>query len=452
MVATNTHLSPLQHHPRGSSALTSSIRNYSRIQSEVQREGSEVHKENLLALSLSRKSRHSSIAVEYPEAVTLSSVQIGPLHASTNIGLQSVVPKEFFALSQTQEHMTSQLDVNPPGEKNILSPSDASELRSSRPLTPTSSAILSTALGEEAKNPAEPFTGMVSRSYTSISSGLATPLNQKLQFGVPQSRVKDRITKDEKCQSNGANLETSSQMEVCNAKRRKYTKAEEDGISVRSLGMITSEQSIHTVSVVDGSRSSFAPLCGTSVTTEMSEAHPATALKLFTSAAHAQMPKALSTFTEGVPSLLLSRDHPQQQNRMQKCDDFSADADWGKFLALSATPVANENVLADVSELPFQQRFKQLQAFLKHCDEADQNECIQALWSLTAAARSGYAVELETRAILLSLEEGKEMKRMGMLKILGKMSEQSLDDAGATPQGPRLPAPGAVVKLKTAPQ
>ncbi|MCO5597608.1 hypothetical protein L7F22_051688 [Adiantum nelumboides] len=126
----------------------------------------------------------------------------------------------------------------------------------------------------------------------------------------------------------------------------------------------------------------------------------------------------------------------------------SVDADWGKFLALSAVPLGNTD---KAIMLPFQQRFKNLQVFLKQCDEADPNERLQGLRSLSTASRSGYAVELETRAIRLSLEEGKELKRMRLLNVLGRAPESNLEELGATPQGPRLPVLGAASTLSLAP-
>lgn len=176
-------------------------------------------------------------------------------------------------------------------------------------------------------------------------------------------------------------------------------------------------------------------------------------LKHFTTLAHAQMPKALSTFSAGEPSLPLSLEFPQkvldvEAGKAPLAVGSSTDADWGRFLALSATPVRDSTEICTDSMLPFQRRFMHLQAFLKQCDEPDQKDCLQALRSLSAAARSGHAVELETRAIRLSLEEGKEMKRMRMLNVLGRMHDSNLDDAGATPHGPRLPAPGAASSLK----
>lgn len=151
-------------------------------------------------------------------------------------------------------------------------------------------------------------------------------------------------------------------------------------------------------------------------------------LTLLRTSVYAQIPKVLSTVSTGEPSLSFSLEQSQQLM------DFEGettpvkrgspnDGDWGKFLALSATPVGQTAEIDANNMLPFQRRFKQLQEFLKQCDESDQKYCLQALRSLSAAARTDHAVELETRAVRLSLEEGKELKRMKLLNVLGKFSE-----------------------------
>ena len=49
---------------------------------------------------------------------------------------------------------------------------------------------------------------------------------------------------------------------------------------------------------------------------------------------------------------------------------------------------------------------------------------------------------METRDIVLSLEEVKELHRMNMLNVIGKNIPKGSNDVGATPQGHRLLAPG----------
>ncbi|KAL7189810.1 hypothetical protein ACSBR1_039449 [Camellia fascicularis] len=66
------------------------------------------------------------------------------------------------------------------------------------------------------------------------------------------------------------------------------------------------------------------------------------------------------------------------------------------------------------------ERFIHLQKVLKQCDESKQRDYIQMLLNLSPAELSRHAVELEKKAIQLTVEEGKQMQRMKALNILGK--------------------------------
>lgn len=68
------------------------------------------------------------------------------------------------------------------------------------------------------------------------------------------------------------------------------------------------------------------------------------------------------------------------------------------------------------------ERFIRLQNFIKQCDGFNHRENIQLLLHLSPLELSRHAVELEKRAIQLTIEEGKEMQRMQALNILGKPS------------------------------
>uniref|UniRef100_A0A1D1YW29 ABC transporter-like protein ECU11_1340 n=1 Tax=Anthurium amnicola TaxID=1678845 RepID=A0A1D1YW29_9ARAE len=70
----------------------------------------------------------------------------------------------------------------------------------------------------------------------------------------------------------------------------------------------------------------------------------------------------------------------------------------------------------------WKERFLRLQMFLTSCNQSNQEEYIEMLRSLSAVGRSKHAVELEKRAIRLLLEEGKELRRMKLLNVLGKAS------------------------------
>eukprot|EP00249_Psilotum_nudum_P022106 c28375_g1_i1 orf=630-2486(+) len=168
-------------------------------------------------------------------------------------------------------------------------------------------------------------------------------------------------------------------------------------------------------------------------------------LKLFAIPALSQMPKSISSFSSGEPSLPFFLEHSQKLpsvtgQKNTSLVDTSNDADWGKFLALSATPAGNLQEIESMNLLPYQLRFKQLQAFLKQCDDSNQKDYLQVLQSLSSVARSGYAVELEARAIKLSLEEGREINRMKALNVLGKNADRY---PNTTPHGP-----GVAVVLK----
>ncbi|XP_042753639.1 uncharacterized protein LOC111878454 isoform X2 [Lactuca sativa] len=66
------------------------------------------------------------------------------------------------------------------------------------------------------------------------------------------------------------------------------------------------------------------------------------------------------------------------------------------------------------------ERFIRLQNFIKQCDGSNHRENIQLLLRLSPLELSRHAVELEKRAIQLTIEEGQEMQRMQALNILGK--------------------------------
>lgn len=171
-------------------------------------------------------------------------------------------------------------------------------------------------------------------------------------------------------------------------------------------------------------------------------------LKPLTSSAYAPMPAAVSTFSSGGPTLPQNamQQGSHRDSSVAKTESSqkapSLDLEWGKFLALSPTP--GPSLLVDEGKtetiLPYQKRAIQLQVFLKQCGEPDQ-EYLRTLRSFSAAARSKHAFELESRAIMLSLEEAKEIKRMKVLDVFAKnLQSGAADDAGTTTQGAQLPA------------
>ena len=68
------------------------------------------------------------------------------------------------------------------------------------------------------------------------------------------------------------------------------------------------------------------------------------------------------------------------------------------------------------------ERYDRLQTYLENCDRSPQEGYMRMLRSLSAAGRSMHAIELEKRAIHLLVEEGKELQRMKVLNVLGKVS------------------------------
>ncbi|KAF8700636.1 hypothetical protein HU200_033981 [Digitaria exilis] len=81
-------------------------------------------------------------------------------------------------------------------------------------------------------------------------------------------------------------------------------------------------------------------------------------------------------------------------------------------------------------------RFLRLQAFLRDNEQSGQEEYICMLRSLSSLGRSKHAIELEKRAANLLIEEGKELQKMKVLNVLGKLSPTD---------APRFPAQPAAV-------
>ncbi|KAJ0763982.1 hypothetical protein HanPI659440_Chr08g0287051 [Helianthus annuus] len=75
--------------------------------------------------------------------------------------------------------------------------------------------------------------------------------------------------------------------------------------------------------------------------------------------------------------------------------------------------------LKESNDEQWAERFIRLQNFIKQCDGSDHREHTQLLVRLSPSELCKHAVELEKRAIQLTIEEGKEMERMQALNILG---------------------------------
>ncbi|CAL5072969.1 unnamed protein product [Urochloa decumbens] len=106
--------------------------------------------------------------------------------------------------------------------------------------------------------------------------------------------------------------------------------------------------------------------------------------------------------------------------------------------AISATALApNRAHPPKSSNQDRSERFLRLQAFLRNNEQSSQEEYIRMLQSLSPVGRSKHAIELEKRAANLLIEEGKELQKMKVLNVLGKLSPTD---------APRFPAQPATVK------
>lgn len=126
--------------------------------------------------------------------------------------------------------------------------------------------------------------------------------------------------------------------------------------------------------------------------------------------AFAPIPLAsLVTFAFGEPSVPLSMGKPSNE---------LLDVESNYLKVTSEVPHSVHSKETDDQQR--KERFLRLQNVLKQCDEFDQNDYIQMLRSFSPSELSRHAIELEKRAIQLTVEEGKEIQRMKELNILGK--------------------------------
>ncbi|KAE8724905.1 Ubiquitin family protein isoform 1 [Hibiscus syriacus] len=76
-----------------------------------------------------------------------------------------------------------------------------------------------------------------------------------------------------------------------------------------------------------------------------------------------------------------------------------------------------------IKKLHWEELYYQLQMRLKKLDQSNQEDYTEMLQCFSAVELSRYAVELEKRSIQLSLEEAKELQRVGILNVLGKTTK-----------------------------
>ncbi|XP_075082123.1 uncharacterized protein LOC107771183 isoform X2 [Nicotiana tabacum] len=117
------------------------------------------------------------------------------------------------------------------------------------------------------------------------------------------------------------------------------------------------------------------------------------------------------------PMMTYSRGGPSIPNSLGKAANsaHAAQIDSSKF---SPEPVHTLDIKVEDQQLT--EHFIRLQKFLKQCDESNRTDYIQMLLHLSPAELSRHAVDLEKRAIQLTIEEGKEMQRVKALNVLGK--------------------------------
>ncbi|CAH9116199.1 unnamed protein product [Cuscuta epithymum] len=94
----------------------------------------------------------------------------------------------------------------------------------------------------------------------------------------------------------------------------------------------------------------------------------------------------------------------------EKCNTFSSN--FGNAHSLDTTKRAKLK--------QWEERCCQLQNVLNSLDQSKQEDYIQMLRSLSSVELSKHAVELEKRSIQLAFEEGKEMRWVKVLDVMGK--------------------------------
>ncbi|MCO5551852.1 hypothetical protein L7F22_005357 [Adiantum nelumboides] len=161
----------------------------------------------------------------------------------------------------------------------------------------------------------------------------------------------------------------------------------------------------------------------------------ATELMLFAECASTQLLESSTNVSASVPTHSFTK----QFERLERGRTVP-EGDWGEFLAGSKIMPAAETPAKIM--LPFQQRFEQLQEFLRRCDGSDKFYCWRAFHMLSANERSDHVVELESRALRLSFEEGKEMKRAKLLNVLEEVPDGPFLTACQRPMGPWLSSKG----------
>ncbi|XWS40287.1 hypothetical protein CRYUN_Cryun18bG0127600 [Craigia yunnanensis] len=125
--------------------------------------------------------------------------------------------------------------------------------------------------------------------------------------------------------------------------------------------------------------------------------------------AFAPLPMASLTSSSTKPSVTL----PLGKSAMRL-----ASSESNQLSVVSASPLLDNP--KGIKKLHWEERYYHLQMLLKKLDQSDQEDYNQMFRSLSAVELSRHAIELEKRSIQLSLEEAKEVQRVGILNVLGK--------------------------------
>ncbi|PON78477.1 hypothetical protein TorRG33x02_237980 [Trema orientale] len=123
--------------------------------------------------------------------------------------------------------------------------------------------------------------------------------------------------------------------------------------------------------------------------------------------AFSPLPMTSSMISSGKPSFPLP-----QKSGLQLASAESSDP------LVSVSPSSGS--LKALRNRRWEMRYNLLQSLLQKLDQSQQDDYLHMLRTLSSVELSRHAVELEKRSIQLSLEEAKELQRVGVLNVLGK--------------------------------
>ncbi|KAG9154222.1 hypothetical protein Leryth_000688 [Lithospermum erythrorhizon] len=128
----------------------------------------------------------------------------------------------------------------------------------------------------------------------------------------------------------------------------------------------------------------------------------------------------VATSSNLTPPAKISYSGPSKANQLGKKGNNIQAVDFLKVSAEIPQKTCSESII----EQKMSDRFIHLQQFLKQCDESRHRDYFEMFLNLSAPDLSRLAVELEKRAMHLTIEEAKELKRMNSLNILTKSASE----------------------------